>query len=252
MRLRVICVLYATLLMGCTQDQGSSNARKYPDTVKGVAEAMNDAANTAIKEEEAKRHPVQEDVKTPEYYNKLGTELVNAERYEEAIDNFNLACQQGNSEGCEKYAITMQYYKQHAPWIRKKREQEQKRKVDEALSKDPKNTDAIREQAMVYALDKQYKSALRLYVKAIAINPNESESFLGRGYVYSSMRQYDDAIADYDKAIMLNPNSVQAYTNRGVAYAQMGDVRRGISDLQTACNMGDSRACGVISSLVRN
>ena len=240
------------MLCGCTDKNSASDERKYPDTAKGVADAMNDTSRKVIQEEESLRHPQAQRLESPQHYNQLGDKLLASKKYEEAIDSFNMSCQQGNEEGCKKYSYTLEYFKLHGPWIRDEQEHNDKQQIRNALADNPNDLEALNLKALGYIKNRKYSLAVKVYTKMLEIDPEVSGIYVNRGYAYDAMKKYDEAISDYDKAIKINPNSVKAYSNRGVLYATTGRIRLGTSDLQTACNMGDSRACGALTTFVHD
>ena len=94
-----------------------------------------------------------------------------------------------------------------------------------------------------YALG-QYEEAIADYTRAIEIDPGESLFYEKRGLLYHVLGRYNDAILDFTRIIELHPdNEAYYYYLRGSIYHDMGEVEKAISDLKTACDMGENEAC---------
>jgi tetratricopeptide (TPR) repeat protein len=107
----------------------------------------------------------------------------------------------------------------------KKREEEGKQKMDEAIAQ---------------------------CNKALAIAPHDPRTYNERGAAYSFKDQFDKAVADYTQAIRLDPDLALAYRNRGSAYYHLGTTtkdpaaaaqlyQKAVDDCTLALNKTDGR-----------
>jgi lipoprotein NlpI len=84
-------------------------------------------------------------------------------------------------------------------------------------------------------------------LKAISINPKHADSYCNLGLSYLNMKQYDKALENYNKAIELKQDFDAAILNRGNLFFIIGNRTLSLADYRKACDLGNSRACEVLS-----
>jgi AsmA-like C-terminal region/AsmA family len=73
--------------------------------------------------------------------------------------------------------------------------------------------------------------------RAIAANPRDGAAFARRGQMFALRRNYGSAIRDFDEAIRLRPRDVEALNNRCWARAIVGDLQSALSDCNAALQL---------------
>lgn len=68
-----------------------------------------------------------------------------------------------------------------------------------------------------------------------------------RGEGYRLQKEYSSAIEDFTQVIRLNPQSALAFEKRADAYYATGRCEQAVSDLRTACRLGQSSLCEQLS-----
>ena len=114
------------------------------------------------------------------------------------------------------------------------------RAIDLNLSFD----DAYYNRGNVYCKIGRYDLAIYDYTQTIMINPLHVNAYNNRGILVSLKGNFDEAINDFNMALMIDPYFANAYCNRGLTYLDKGVID--ISDFQAACNLGDSKGCGLV------
>ena len=77
--------------------------------------------------------------------------------------------------------------------------------LSHAVALDPKNADAYRDRAFLYAHKRDLDHALNDLDQALFLNPKDARAYNLRGQVLHAKNENKKAIADYDKAIELDP-----------------------------------------------
>jgi len=76
----------------------------------------------------------------------------------------------------------------------------------------------------------EYARAVEDYDQALSINPRDSDAYNSRATTYTALNQYDRAIQDLDEAIKLNPLSAIAFSNRCFARAVLDQLEPALAD----------------------
>jgi protein O-GlcNAc transferase len=92
---------------------------------------------------------------------------------------------------------------------------------DRAIALVPDYVDAIVNRGNALREHKRFDEALASYDRAIALNASHADVFNKRGNVLTELRRFGEAVASYDRAVALNPALNVAFNNRGVALAKL-------------------------------
>jgi putative PEP-CTERM system TPR-repeat lipoprotein len=85
--------------------------------------------------------------------------------------------------------------------------------IDQAVAKDPKNTDAWMFKGSLARSEGKMPEALAAFAQAAKIKPDHRTAYIEKALVEINLRKFDDAKADLDAARKLTPGSLQlAYT----------------------------------------
>ena len=71
---------------------------------------------------------------------------------------------------------------------------------------------------------------LRAATGAIQANPRDKEAYRARAALYAAAAEHALAIADYDRLIELDPQSADAYDQRGSQHFMLGHIGESIDD----------------------
>lgn len=147
-------------------------------------------------------------------FNGRGLCYIQAEKYYEAISDFNAALEISpntaiglNNRGLAKYYLgdmrgaTADY--------------------DAAIAADSTMTTAITGRALIYFNDEKYDEAAAQYRRVVRLTPDNGESHYNYGIALAMLEQYEDALASYKKSISLGHGPVDLYNRVGVAYYKL-------------------------------
>jgi tetratricopeptide (TPR) repeat protein len=97
---------------------------------------------------------------------------------------------------------------------------------------------AYAQKGSVQFQEKEYgQKALDTLAQAISIDPKNSEAYRVQGFAYEIMSMWPQATESYNKAIELNPKNAHAYANRGHMYDLLGNFANARADYTTAINI---------------
>lgn len=104
-------------------------------------------------------------------------------------------------------------------------------KDDSTLSKrilrfNPDNSQARKELAKLYLMNKQYHAALEQIAKALKIAPFDPDLYLLLGSYFEDTGRIDQAMVTYQKLLKISPDSARAINNLGEIYFTKGDDAR--------------------------
>ena len=171
--------------------------------------------------------------KTAEQWLKVGNDLFVAQRYEKAIDAYDLAIQ-------SKHDLREAWYRRGMALAKLKQYEQAIASYDEVprFPFSPYYSEVLYNRGMALESLKQYEKAIESYDqaiqiyqyekvrasydKAIQISPYYPEVLYKRGMALESLKQYKKAIKSYDKAIQLKPNYQLAINNRKKLLTQLG------------------------------
>jgi tetratricopeptide (TPR) repeat protein len=93
---------------------------------------------------------------------------------------------------------------------------------ERAIAIDPKNDDAYRGLADVYAAQNLPEKAEQTHRRAIGLQPGYWAGHYGLANFLILQQRFDEAIAAYDTVLRLTPDNVYAHNNLGAAYFLSG------------------------------
>ncbi|MBD1831660.1 tetratricopeptide repeat protein [Cyanobacteria bacterium FACHB-472] len=170
--------------------------------------------------------------KTAQEWLKVGNDLFVAQRYEKAIDAYDLAIQY-------KHDLDEAWYRRGMALGKLKQYEQAIASYNEVSPlSNPYYPEVLYNRGMALESLKQYKKAIASYDeaiqiyqyqkvrasydKAIQISPYYPEVLYKRGMALESLKQYKKALESYNKAIQLKPNYQLAISNRKKLLTQMG------------------------------
>lgn len=160
-------------------------------------------------------------------YNYRGTVYAEKEKYQKAIENYNMALiiDSKYAEALNNRAIVYGTigqnelaYKDFAQVIKLK----------------SNFADAYYNRGLLNNALGRHDLAVVDFSSAIKLEPVMADAFLSRGIAFCSIKQYDKALADFNKALIINRNFYQAYFNRGLVYRISKQYDLAIADFTEA------------------
>ncbi|MBW4613863.1 MAG: tetratricopeptide repeat protein [Desmonostoc vinosum HA7617-LM4] len=109
-------------------------------------------------------------------------------------------------------------------------------KLNGAIEKNPRDTQAFAHRGETYRLMERYQEALEDFQQAVNLQLDYTWAIAHRGETYYLMKRYPAALADFNRAIELNPNYTWAIAHRGVTYRFLGEAHytMALADLDLA------------------
>jgi len=118
---------------------------------------------------------------------------------------------------------------------------------DDALVKDPSNSDVFYAKSLVNAAKKDFQNAINEITKVILTKPTVN-SFMLRASFYGILGQHHNAINDYSQVIRLDDKDIIAYLNRAYASEQIQNFKAALSDYNKVASLanGDDKIDGIV------
>jgi tetratricopeptide (TPR) repeat protein len=117
--------------------------------------------------------------------------------------------------------------------------------VERALKISPGNVVALQLRGEMYAMDKDYDSALEFYSRAQEVNPNWAVPYFDRASIHLDKKEYESALADLNKATALMHQFPLFYVVRSLAHFRLGDLTAAHRDQDTAVRLSEKDALTV-------
>ena len=93
--------------------------------------------------------------------------------------------------------------------------------LQQVLSLEPNNPDALRFLGVVAAQRAQYENAKAYFLATIKAAPEYAVAHSNLGNVYTKLRQFDQALAAYEEAARLDPHDAETWSNAGVVFFEL-------------------------------
>lgn len=107
--------------------------------------------------------------------------------------------------------------------------------LQEAVAKDPKNTNAWIELGNILMDTKRYAEAVESYGKALVLDPKNVDVRVDMGTCLKQSGNPDMAIKEYKTALEINPNHLNANKNMAVVFAyDLKDNRQAVKYFEKA------------------
>ncbi|MBI9083691.1 MAG: tetratricopeptide repeat protein [Desulfobacterales bacterium] len=100
---------------------------------------------------------------------------------------------------------------------------------------------------VAYLKEEQWDEARWDFDKAIELNPTHFESVRLIDAVLAREKQWETIIGYWDRFLEYEPEHAEAYLERSGAHYHNGDRESAVSDLHTACDLGNRKACSLLS-----
>lgn len=114
--------------------------------------------------------------------------------------------------------------------------------IERALEIAPDNEVLLVLRGDLYALDKDYDSALDLFLRAQNLNPNWAPSYIDRGSVLLDKKEFQPALEELSKGIALPPQIPLSYVIRSKAYFRLGNLEAAHQDQNLAVKLSEKDA----------
>src|SRR3989344_2417399 len=147
--------------------------------------------------------------------NNKGVALYNLDRNEEALDYYDMALEIDPNYVSPLYnkgllLNDLERYREAIPYL------------DRALTIEPEDVDALDEKGYALASLGSHKEALEYYDKVLAIEPDAFDALFDKGFSLVELGRYDEGISYYDLVLEQDPKDVITLNNKGYALSQLG------------------------------
>lgn len=112
---------------------------------------------------------------------------------------------------------------------------------NDALVKDPNNTDVFFVKSLVHAAKKDFQNAINEITKVILTEPS-IKAYMQRASFYSVLGQHHNSINDYSQVIRLDENNIYAHLNRAYASEQIQNFKAALSDYNKVATLANGDA----------
>lgn len=145
------------------------------------------------------------------------------------LENYELALKSSDTALVLKEEPRIFYYRGIA-FSKLKNEDQAKKELEKALSKDSKYEDARLELADLYLRNGRADEALNQCNIALKANERSTKAYTMRSKVYISSLDYPSAINDISRNIVIDPENPEYYFIRGTYYQQFNQHSNAIND----------------------
>jgi tetratricopeptide (TPR) repeat protein len=114
--------------------------------------------------------------------------------------------------------------------------------VERALKLNPNSTLALQLRGEMYAMDKDFDSALDYFARAQAINPHWAIPYFDRGSVLLDKKEFQSALTELGKAISLSPQMWLFYLIRSIVHFKLGNLELTHNDQGQAMRLSEKEA----------
>jgi len=152
------------------------------------------------------------------------------ERYEKALQDFNLAIELNPRDDWatahrgDTYRLMGRY-------------EEAIQDFNHALELNPRYDLAIAHRGRTYMQVKRYEEALQDFNCALEHNPKDDWAIASRGFTYGLMERYEEAIQDFNHALELEPEYYGVVADRGFTYGLMERYEETLQDFNRALEL---------------
>jgi len=188
----------------------------------------------------------------------LGTELYNAERYADAIDQFRLALEINPYSDEAHASVGMAQYKldkkapAEASFRRALRlnprnmlarnglalvssdERERAEQLEAAISYNPDVPELRNNLCYTYAQSGDYEHAARECRESLRIDSSNAYAHYNLGFAYQRQERLDQALAEYETALRLRPDWARVLNNMGLVHYYKSEFSASIERYQEA------------------
>ncbi|UFS70531.1 tetratricopeptide repeat protein [Geomonas sp. RF6] len=96
--------------------------------------------------------------------------------------------------------------------------------AEKIVAREPGNVQVWNQLANDYFDTDQPQKAVQAYTKVLELDPKNTNALTDQGIMYRKMGWYDKAIANFERAQQIDPNHLQSLYNLGVVY--MVDLKK--------------------------
>lgn len=107
--------------------------------------------------------------------------------------------------------------------------------INQILSRDPENTDALILVSQCHSLLGHYDQAVAFDRKAVEAHPDNPQAWMTLAFDLANLGDMEAAEEAYRKAAELDPKRASAWYKLACIAARRGDLEEALADLQKAC-----------------
>jgi len=159
-----------------------------------------------------------------------GSFLIDAERYQEAVDTYTAVITRGERDAdvFNNRGLASFYLKQYRAAISD---------FSEAIRLDSSAPLPLVNRAETFEKQDRISSAIADMNSAIRLDPNDVDKYRYRGDLWRAGGNSEKAVSDYTAAIAQDQKNVRTYFERGVTFIELGRLAEAESDLQLALSL---------------
>ena len=153
-------------------------------------------------------------------YNKLGTDLINQNRIDDAIDAYQQAIQIQPNQGEAYYNLGNALHRQE-------KLEEAIEAYQQAIQIQPNYVDAYNNLGVVLIDHEKLRESVQIYQKTLEIQPNYADAYNNLGNALREQGKLEESIRIFQKATYIQPNHAEAHNNLAMTLLLKGDFKNG-------------------------
>lgn len=165
-----------------------------------------------------------------EYYLNRGRAQLYAEKFNDAIESFNIVIK-------VKPELSESYFMRGIAKYNLMDYMGAEQDYNKAIEYKPNHTDALRYRGYTRINLKKYYLAINDFSDAIKLNAIEPDFYITRGFCKIKINQYNQAISDFNKSLEMSKKNKRAYYYRGLAKSLLEDTLGALVDYEKALHI---------------
>ena len=166
-------------------------------------------------------------IDNPEAWFLQGNELLNSQRYEEAITSYDRAIQ-------TKSDLVEVWYNRGVALMNLQRNEDALLSFDRAIQLKSDFSDAWLNRGLALFHLKRYEESVASFDRVIQLKPDIAEVWLFRGSALGELQRYAEALVCCDQAIQLKPELIECWSVRGVIFAKLQQYEEAFAAIDKA------------------
>ena len=216
-----------------------SGRNEFQGTDNHKAESRKDDAFKWLWDDEDFKTLTNQNSETPKFQtaqkgNKIGQELYNQGRYDEALDVFDkvIELDPRNKEAWFQIGNTLMELKEVPRWA--------VTAYEEVLKIDPNHKDALKNKGIAFHKARKFKEAIAAYDEFLKTESKNEEILQKKAIALWRLKEYKKAIPALEEVLKIDENIATSWYLKACCYVLVGEKNKALADLERAFRLNSS------------